>query len=138
MANKTDSIDSTADWNKYMVSKDNMINAVISMCKMWGFNYMPIDGGHVDFDALPFGTRRMFHFRFNNTFKLLLQHNKLGHQDLTFYTDEQSNNIVAVKATNVTPTLLNSCAKLGQLFYGFKYKEIKEVPDEPDSRYFMF
>lgn len=51
-----------------MVSKDNMINAVITMCKMWGFNYMLMGGGHVDFDALPFGTRRMFPFRFNNTF----------------------------------------------------------------------
>lgn len=121
-----------------MVSKDNMINAVITMCKMWGFNYMLIGGGHVDFDALPFGTRLMFPFRFNNTCRLLLQHNKLGHQDLTFYADDQSNNIVAVKATKVTPTLLNSCDKLGKLFYGFKYKEIKEVPGEPDSRYFVF
>lgn len=117
-----------------MIKRDDVILAVIRMCKMWGFSYMPIDEGAVDYDNIPMGIRHPF--RYENQFTLLLQHNKLGHQDLFFYA-KSNGDLVAVCASHVTETLLRSCRNLG-MFYGFGYSRIEKVPDERDTYYFIF
>lgn len=117
-----------------MVKRDDVILAVIRMCKMWGFNYMPMDNGDVDYDRIPMGIKPPF--RFEKQFMLMLQHNSLGHQDLVFYS-KNNGALVAVMASHVTETLLRSCRNLG-MFYGFSYSRIEEVPHERDTFYFIF
>lgn len=117
-----------------MVKRDDVIQSVIRMCKMWGFNYMPWDNGEVDYGQLPMGIKPPF--RFEHSFTLMLQHNKLGHKDLVFYS-QSNGDLVAVQAFDATETLLKSCRNLG-MFYGFSYKRIEAVPLEKDTYYFIF
>ncbi len=117
-----------------MVKRDDVIMAVIRMCKMWKFSYMPWDNGKVDYDKIPMGIRPPF--RFENSLMLMLQHNKLGHKDLTFYSNSNGD-LVAVEASDATETLLNSCSRLGQ-FYGFPYKKVEKNPHESRSYFFYF
>ena len=117
-----------------MVKRDDVIMAVIRMCKMWGFNYMPWDNGKVDYDKIPMGIKPPF--RYENQLMLMLQHNKLGHKDLVFYSNNNGD-LVAVQATHVTETLLKSCDRLG-MFYGFSYRRVEKVPHESEAYYFIF
>lgn len=117
-----------------MAKRDDVILAVIRMCKMWGFNCMPWDNGHVNYDDLPLGLKTPF--RYENQVMLMLQNTKLGHKDLVFYSNDNGD-LVAVKAKDVTETLLNSCSRLNK-FYGFPYRKIEEVPRESNTYYFIF
>ena len=117
-----------------MAKRDDVIMAVVRMCKMWGFSFMPWDNGKVNYDSLPIGTRPPF--RYDRQLILMLQHNKLGHKDLAFYSNDNGD-LVAVQASQVTETLLNSCEKLGK-FYGFSYIRKEKVPNESDAYFFIF
>ena len=117
-----------------MIKRDDVIMAVVRMCKMWGFNCMSMDNGEVDYDSIPNWIKPPF--RFECKLMLLLQHNQLGHKELVFYSN-RNGDLVAIKATHVTETLLNSCERLDK-FYGFSYCRIERVRGESDSRYFVF
>lgn len=121
-----------------MATTKEILSMVTNMCNMWGFSYMPIDNGIVDYEKLPFGNKPTF--RYNHQATLMLQNNKLGHQDLYIYSIVENgvDKVVAVMATNVTNTLLQSCQKFGNKFYGFPYRTIEEVPMMTDCYYFLF
>lgn len=121
-----------------MATTKEFLSMVTNMCNMWGFSYMPIDNGMVDYEKLPSWNKPSF--RYNHQTTLMLQSNKLGHQDLYIYSivENGTDKVVAVMATNVANTLLQSCQKYGNKFYGFPYRTIEEVPMETDCYYFLF
>lgn len=121
-----------------MATTKQILSMVTNMCNMWGFGYMPVDNGMVDYDKLPSGNKPSF--RYNHQTTLMLQSNKLGHQDLYIYSSVENgtDKVVAIMASNVTNTLLQSCQKYGNKFYGFPYRTIEKVPMETDCYYFIF
>ena len=116
------------------MKSNDIINQVISICKMWGYDYMQMDNGVVNYDRLPLGARTPF--RYEKHKSLFLQHNRLGHKDLYFYSNS-NDDLVAVEAHNVTSKLLSICERIGQ-FYGFRYQRYEKVPRESDAYYFLF
>lgn len=116
------------------MKSNDILNQVISICNMWGFTYMKWDNGAVDYDKLPLGSRTPF--RYDRLTSLMLQHNKLGHKDLYFYS-KANGELVAVEAHNVTSKLLSTCERMGQ-FYGFRYQRYERVPRKSDAYFFLF
>ena len=118
-----------------VVKRDDAITAVINVCKKMRFNYRPLGGGAVDYESIHEFIRPPF--RFENEFILLLQHNKLGHQNLYFYSNA-TGDLIGIKVTQATKEFIDLCENVGHRFYGFKYNRIEKVPHELDCYYIIF
>ena len=121
-----------------MATTKEILSTVTNMCNMWGFNCMPFDNGMIDYENLPAWNKPSFCYNHQTT--LMLSNNRLGHQDLYIYSMMRNgeDKVIAIMATNVTNTLLQSCQKYGNKFYGFPYRAIEKVPMETNCYYFIF
>lgn len=117
---------------------EKLIKSITSMCDFWNITYMQVNNGRVNYDQIsPFIRLK---YRYNNMYSLMFTSTRLGHSDIYIYTNKTyaSDEVVAVAVCNASETLLSSCAKLGNLFYGFKFKEIEKQEGTRNDYYIYF
>lgn len=117
---------------------EKLIKSITSMCDLWNITYMHVNNGHVDYDQIPPSVR--LKYRYNNMYSLMFTSSRLGHSDIYIYTNKTfaSDEVVAVAVRNASETLLNTCSKLGNLFYGFKFKSIEKRERTRNDYYIYF
>ncbi|EOS17879.1 MULTISPECIES: hypothetical protein [Parabacteroides] len=107
-----------------------LLSQIVSICNRFKIPYMPMESNVTDCSTLPFTCSYMKIFYFQNT--------QLGHKDLHFYLDKETDyKLIAVRIVKPTTKMFEMMEKLGQ-FYGMSYKKIEKDPLEYDHYFIYF
>ena len=76
-------------------------------------------------------------FDANYQIHIMLQDNRLGHQDVVIYANKETLELIGVHTTKTTQKLLDTSEKL-KMLYGIPYKKMERAPESLDQYYYFF